>query len=907
MGPLDKSNTVYVDTTVGELDDVISQLSTHLNSRIEKASDVFGAAYLHNQQLSHGGSIHLGTVQYALPYLDWYRVAIAGDTVYRCCALQAQVSTNLIGPRINGMYQPGTRVLVHLFRNPSSGYGIILGSVPSLVDDGNTVFSDSVVQGSGVGTKQDDHYRQYIRLLSDEGGAVDFSNNAPVDQLSIDWGIMSETGVGIHIDPFMSFIRSDELHGLWCYAAGHTTLAGYSLDVVTSCANIEYRDDEGELTYYRGESPYAWEALGYLSLPAESDQLYREVSAVDVQYEKPLAAIEPANDKQTSFVRYEEFGGYLGQCRMRHVVAPPQGGQSYYTTDFDSPLVGLFREQIGLDGSYAIQSAKQLIFAKRSLIPVPRRKRKQADQSDAADSLANENYKFAGAYGEAAEHIVHDIELADGTQQAQLVATADVFNVHAHVFNWKGLHPFQYHTGDFDMPEESDVYEELQKLGNGIQWIVPNFDQLSTSSWLPRPEAYQLKIDHRFDYVKYFALMSHLTMNDDGSIVLAGGNGETITLTGGNILLSCPGDVYLQPGKNVIALAGKDAVVRAHKSVEVTAANEAIRLKAQTDLQMLSGNGGVGGTLIENRATSTIQEYPKEGGNKINASGIVLKASESHVVALAGEIYLRTGGESAVKGPIVLDSSRGESDVEITGRSVNTYHHNGGLFKMAYMTSDKATASHSFFNTRVLLSGGITIDGSMVCNSFAYIRRGVSAPDGEFINSRGGYVGRALYPERDRQEIAKAVSYVRGNTQGATKTYTQQLKERFYRANQIGTNDVQRRVSFSLRTSQQYGTDNYQLPQSYWQALATANNNGSEWAEPEVQYQKQEPGRLPWPGNETWSSETSYLALKQGDDSLFDAQKGYAKDRRDRIEKYEKPTYGSFQSVSLKSNYKVIR
>ena len=53
---------------------------------------------------------------------------------------------------------------------------------------------------------------------------------------------------------------------------------------------------------------------------------------------------------------------------------------------------------------------------------------------------------------------------------------------------------------------------------------------------------------------------------------------------------------------------------------------------------MLSGNGGVGGTLIENRAQGIDQDYPSEGGEKIAGTGVIFKAPNSIVGTMASEI-----------------------------------------------------------------------------------------------------------------------------------------------------------------------------------------------------------------------------------------------------------------------------
>ena len=91
-----------------------------------------------------------------------------------------------------------------------------------------------------------------------------------------------------------------------------------------------------------------------------------------------------------------------------------------------------------------------------------------------------------------------------------------------------------YHRKDWDTPEES----ELDYFGDAS--IVPDFASLADNTFLSLPSATQLKIDHRYGQQDYYPNEAYVALLEDGGVVISGGGGEEIRLTGGNIILSCP-------------------------------------------------------------------------------------------------------------------------------------------------------------------------------------------------------------------------------------------------------------------------------------------------------------------------------------------------------------------------------
>lgn len=880
-----------------QLDDYFSQIFAAQSGSYALASDPFLAIGLQKGQLGQGGRVFAGRVQFAIPYLNWYRVATADRGVLTCYAGEPLSSPSPVGPRSVGTYPAYTEVLVYQGEGPRENYGLILCALPPLVTNGNLGVSDVVVQGSNTGIHREDSYRSYLLDLEDQGGAQDFSNHRPLDQTTLDWGICTETGIALHVDPALAYLRVDEICGIFLHQADQLlTLAGYNYDFLSSVAAEEHRDDESELSYYRGESMYPWEKLGVLDASVTGTRVN---SDSDFLYDKPEGKLEPLFVDQAAFCRYEEWGGYLGQGRIRSVSIPPQqldSTSSIWRRDDERAAIGVFREQISADGEYALASAKGVTLAKRSLLASPKRKRATNDYRESSDNAAADNYRFSGQFGGAEEHVL--TEPANEGDFQERLATAASLDQQAYLFNWKSLHVFHYHTGDFVLPEEAQA-GELESLQ-----AAPDYSALAGNMWIPAPEPVEYVVDHR-QRAKYYALLSMLHLADDGSVLLQGGFGEEIKFDHGNILLSCPGNILLQSGKSTVVLAGDDAILRANDSVDITANRRDVRVKAQNNLHMLSGNGGSGGMLFETRSVGNEQNYPAGGGEQIDSRGIVFKAPYSAVSALAQEIYLSTGvagPDGQVRGgPITLDAHKGNQNIRL--RAMNLFSFLGGRRLDAFTSGNEVVATHYASRGGAFVNGQLGVTGPLRCGGFAIFGGNVQTYNGHFGSPSGGPVGRVIDQALLQSEVAEVGSFLSGEVNNATAEFELNLRDKYYQSQQVGNADTQIAMSFGLRDEYQYGTVDFHLPASYWQNMAEATSQGTTWQENEVVYQRSD-AQMPWPGRRKWRDEDTYLTLPADSYHQYDIVAGVSKPRDDPG--YQQPRRGPFVPKKPQDSYRII-
>lgn len=881
-----------------QLDDMRLQSDPAVANEVQPADNPHLSAHNYQGSLGRDVKIKYGHIQMAMPHANWYRVALDdGGGVLPCCRLLPDATAALFGTHDACVFEPGTGVFVLL--HPTGVWGHILGAMPERMVDGNQSYADNVVQGSHAGLHRSPYYHKYISQLRDGGGVIDFSNSRALDELIVDWGRATDTGLRMHLDPFMLSLRVNEFCGLsGFYLDDLMRLRGYNLDVESACHSEEYRDDEGEATFFRGETPYPWEGLGCFDFGTD---VTVEKADKDVIHKGHVGKLEPTQEDLSPFFRYQEYGGYLGQGRLRLQMIPPKGkvGSAAVNRQSDTdPPLGVFREQVLMNGQYILESAKSLVFAKRTVFPVPKRVRQPNDRSDEADGTGGTDYKFAGQHGSGPEHEIGELTTTD--ERPNLLKAFATLDLHSYLFNWVSNLPFLKHTGDFDLPEESDLAE-------GQAPYLPPFGNLASDMYLPEPSSARVEtVDHRHS-AKYYNVMSHMTFLDDGGIVIQGGQGEEIRLVGGSVEISCPGNIVLKPGKSVVALSGDDLILRAYKSVDITSSDADIRLKAEHNMQMIAGNagdtsGGTGSMLLENRSATVRHHYPDDGGESIRGSGIIFKAPNSQVTAMAQEIYLRTGSSPNIgSGSIVLDADKGNANIRMVAGTINRQVRSGirDSFGLPSVTS-----VNQYVSGASLLGGSLRCDGSLQADGSGTFNGTVTAVSGHFQSPSGGYVGslrdRPLWLER-MQQLGDAETQLKESQQ---LDYDQTFKEGYYRDGQIGNSQMQKKISGSLRTEEQYGTSNFWLAQSHWQVLNEEVGAGVTWKEPSVRYQDSESKKQqPWPGGRAWTGATM-LTFGKDQLKMFDLASGHAKDRDD--EAYVSRELGSLSKKAPSENYKII-
>lgn len=862
--------------------------------------------------------IRVGRVLLAFPFIHCYKVQLSGRQGTCVATAIGRASHSPIGVKAADVIPPNSMVMIWHPRDATIGY--IIGVLPTPTLSNSWNIADYIQQGGNSGVKKVEAYRNAVKAPKDALGWVPQSSSRPIDGTANEYVRMSETGIGLLIDSFQAYLRVNEVCGLWLnYFDNYAKLSALSLNILSYCEHNLQFYDEGELFSLKGYPTYPWEGTGTYSSGIKFSKT-NGVTPVQMDKEFPFATEDVKDYAQTPIYRMTDYTGYIGQGFNRTLVRPAKESGIRKFTDSDNDI-GLFQELVALDGSYSVRSAKQITLAKYPLIPNPRRIR-QAEDALGDDLTRRPNYRFSGVFGGGREHKVEDWQdpAASGSAEPPpyLLRPAGVLDLIAHHYNWKSTHPFYYHTKDYRYPEESETRFSTVKFltGNSRTSYINNFNKKI------------LRIDDRYKEVTYYNTASFISMLEDGSIVLGDGYGSQITLTGGQIRLEAGGDVIVASGSRVVTLA-KENIVRTKGSIDFSSTERDIRMKAENNLQLLGGNSGVGGVLIESKARGIEQRYRNRIGERVQGSGIILLSKGGSVSTIAKDIYQRAGVSFANPesfGTIISDCGKGKGIIASYGKLHAFFNSRGlGIWQKPVSGKARITDSHFFgpgyskidgpllINKNVVISkkGSLGVAGNILCRKNGlFLRRlacrggtkGVGATNGKTAKLVNGFIGRfaKLDPrlKRTGRVLFKAL-----------------FRKFIWKNRHPGNNNfIRNDVGFSFRDLTPLGTpnvygyreDGFFLLEMRWQQLrrtGLANGSGEEWVERPVRYQG---NRLyPWPGKLNWIDRQAFAQYRnRGQFLLFDVA-GYAKDREGNVGRYESPTFQSFLLRKCNFSYRL--
>ncbi len=378
-------------------------------------------------------------------------------------------------------------------------------------------------------------------------------------------------------------------------------------------------------------------------------------------------------------------------------------------------------------------------------------------------------------------------------------------------------------------------------------------------------------------------------------------------MCGGNIEMTCPGDGWVRAGRNVNLWAGVDFVARAKHSWDITATERDGRLKAERNMLMLSGNAGIGGTLIESRGAGPLLGFDKFG-EEAQISGVIIRSPKSPAVVWSNYIYLRTGGGNISDGPIVLDAGRGESPITLYAQVQQHYLSTGAFWHFGTVeeTVDGPTAAiapgSSVFPGDMCIGGGVIAGGGAIFDGGVISTSAFAAPECPFVACLEGDAMAAVQESVGMCKELMETTLPQDVGQSFMDGF---LKPTLYEGAMPGSDDIILKGEVSLRIQDDYQTKEFILYEDRWQQLdRLTRNNGVTWTEKAVLCQGQE--TYPYPGKEAFEAGDNFI---QQDLEIFDARQGRAKDRGSQptlSSSYSDPEFNTPTKASLDS-YTVIR
>jgi hypothetical protein len=831
----------------------------------------------------HTPTLHFGRIVLSMAYAHCYKVFLEHLNTAIWCADTTKTSLQPFGAKQLNTLQEGSFVIV--VRHPTiRSYGFIIGVVPDFITNQAVGKSDRITQASRGGASVDELY-SYIMQFKKNGGVVNFSAGRPTDSIPVgEWGAITETGLSVFLDPFMGYLRIDEANGFFVhYHDNLVRTAGENFQFRSLVEEYECLNDENELIKFGGRTPYFWEALGVMTYGTTSNKVF---TSTESQIEKPHYALkEPVQDDQQPFYRMQQFDGYLGQGGKRQVVLPDPNELSSINTYAATPnRPAVFDESIGLTGRYSLTSAKGIHIGKRIILPAPKMIRRPEDLT--GDTPAN--YKAAGMFGTGDAHVVTD-NIPLPVTEGNLITAAAILDVHAHIHNWLNTHPFYYHENDWHLPEEGDTVFTANQTAF-------TFNNLATNQYLSAPTPVTVNVDHRYGNSKYWPTESYLDLLDEGGVVLGDGYGSEIRMVAGNIYLTCPGDVYFQPGRNLFGFAGKDCIIKAKKNIELSATQEDVRIKAERFMEILGGNSSSnGGVIVESRSPCDKYDFTDIGSN-ITTSGIILKSATSSIILDGQAVALNSRGNSGsgISPAIYLMAKGGrvKAFVDYYERIIKK-----GAFDIFSTSCNSVTAVNEYWadsaliGTPLRVKGKTVIDGCLMLNGWLTIVNGHVATD--TAPTYGCKFATLTSPQITSQTTEITSLDDRASlivTDAASITNDPISCDSAYKTWMA--------AAFSFRTTGQCGTNNFNIYESRWQQMARLSGQVMPtWLETFVTTNSID--TYPYPG----STATLANSYKTVDTNLFDPSVNRDKVRSDSG--YTSPVFATPGTHPL-SSYTVI-
>lgn len=858
----------------------------------------------HALDVAQGFRLVDGTVVDTTGYVHNYKVSLSAGLGVMRGVLLSHGASGLFGARASNTLTVGARILCAVFEG--SEEAIILGVLPDAGLDAADAFSDVITPGGNTGFHVDS-YLQGVFLLPqpiedenylDVSGALDYSAGRPVDSLtSGESGYFSETGLGLHVDQMMAFLRVNEETGVFgFYADSLLRVSGRNLQLHSGAYEREDADDRGFLYSEEGYGWFTWETLGITDSAAVDLTVVN--TAQKSQLETPwYHTLEPKYDDQQPYWRWRRWSGWLAGGQKEQLTYPPTSLHSQpnrYAGDRDG--YGLYSAQTLATGRAFWESAKGLTIGKRAYLPTPKRKKPVL-----TDPVHPESYT----------ELEDGLKIPPGLQEPDSVLrAADYIDQHSYASNYEGYTPF-LDLEAYVVDEESDL---VAVLGNNQ---APAYADLASAFFLDPPSAVNVQLrSDRYQSMKIYPNNAFLHFTEDGGIVLTDGWGSEIRMTSGHIVLAAAGDIWLQSGRNINHLAGFDFVARAQNSADLSAAQHDVRIKAQKNCMILGGNDVCGGVLIESKTPGIAYDF-SEAGEDALVTGIVLKTTYGQIVCAGEDVVLSgntitmtgacaagsggSGGSGSGSSPrqIILDAGD-DGRIGLYGKTHDRHILAGGgafdIFQDASDSDDSVVNEYrrefSLLGSTLLVNGCVYAEGSIATEEWFLAR------NGSIVTAATAYVGLGVL-EIDAAALSKldsAVDTLRDRSDNVLPDFAADLDRRNdYAEHGDGFCDAE----FTFRTTEQYRTTQAAVYETRWQQRARIGGQSLPlWNEPTVTAGAGETS--PYPGKERWFDEA---AGRQIDPVIYNEQQGWAADRNGA---YASANYAAPQSVILAGTYTVV-
>ena len=775
----------------------------------------------------------IGSVLASNPASNTYNVAVSGKPNRALhYGVPVQSVTGVSGPKSLLKYRPGTLVL--LVKSPAIDGGVvIIGSLPELDHLLPGTIPRSVVPEDLPQAWKDHEVKTAFGQQDLDRVTIGTGEAGLYAGLSS--GAINEFGVGYGSSALRSFIRASEVCGVDAFALDNLLrVKGWNLSTWTALGDSCVETTGATTTLSETQSWFINESLGK-NTTVEPMEIRSAYSDLDTTPDEITKLQEDADTGELSartrlaelYQKYEEIqwdhpkllprrvalSGYAADGLLDYVVRPGSAVfpdsrtardatglcpewtmDTIITPRVDKPHVPI---QSGLssvarysNGSVVLSSAKGISLVKTINIPVPYKK-------DEFPEIEEEDMEREPR---------EDLDLATPLDSAYRV-TSKTLREEQESRKLTTSHPCW------------DVEDGQTPLSKKLEGPDYNPEDLTKHEYdLPPRETMEVDPHNK---TNYYQGQAGVFITDDGSVVIKDAYGSSLVLSGGNIYMDAPGDVWTRPGRDAVTWGGRNVIIKGHEEVELVSSNGNLRAKAEKQLSILGGNtGSTGGVHIESKANTpnTLE------GKEASSGGITLK-STSFISSTAPTVGIKAEKHVGVMTPQLTTSSIFTAN-QISSNSVDT----AKIYSLACDTINLTAATGKF--------GGVA-------------QHAETSTVAGFANTAGlAVVGTPLPLTADILKMSP-VGTLTGDPWIGSAALQGVLINQVDQAKGFTSEEFK----FTFDSSAEYGyTSEYGLvvPQAFWQKRDTDKGYGKPWEEQPVdaseEYTQPHPGVYEWTG-----------------------------------------------------------
>jgi len=534
-------------------------------------------------------SVQYGEIAYAMPAFNMYAVAplsgyygAAGELVEVAATMLCGSSTGRSGIFHADVLVPGTRVLFATLETNKGNLTsvadevrVILGAFPGAPLSAERYRTPLFASAS----QKINHFSNVLTRAPIDADAatpvaINRSYSVPMDALAGDRVSTSPLGPFSMLGAHYAGFGAGEMARLEFHSGRNlAVLSAENLTDISSTAEQGRYADRGASILFARRAINASESLG---LYEPGDPFKKDYKGCWV----------PLEDDQQGIYRHTALEGVLVDGEWETMAIPEKETGVRTLRKSTKPHIGMLSVRKGYDGKMEMRSATELSLVRSLYVPVPR-------------------------------ELLHDD--ADSKQDSEAEVKwwqDDVKATFSDMSDFPGLFPQQY---DFDMlnarqrrmrarTDNWKLYtaQELQtELGIEIDNARNQLEPLGEEKF-SYDEPPTVEVEDKTTGLKHevAALESCIRQLADGTIIISDGHGSEIRMRRGNIEISCPGDLKLLPGRDLVEMTPRTRVMNAGGNVQIQSVTESVSIKAEKNLTALSGNGADGGVLLlENRSS----------------------------------------------------------------------------------------------------------------------------------------------------------------------------------------------------------------------------------------------------------------------------------------------------------------